>query len=190
MRRASAVSVWRAVFVALAFTVLVFAQSGPVGAQTDPLARQTANIEANKIGPIAVAGCEADRGATARVTIDDGDNDDADERTFTDGSNAEFRFGQQGITITPSEDDEQDFLEGLETGTGSVVGSEGITCTNGGNGGAQPVTPAEDEYGSNEVMPETIPEKPLPKTGGAPIILGGGVLLALAALLSIKVLRP
>lgn len=88
-------------FVVLAFVVLMISQSGPVGAQTDPLAGQTVNIEATTIGPIAVADCAADPNATVvSLTVADADND-ATQETFTDGVNADFQFGSQGITITP-----------------------------------------------------------------------------------------
>ena len=191
MQRASAVSVWGAVFVALVFIALVFSRSGPVEAQTDPLADQTANITSNKIGPIAVAGCEADQGATVSVTIANAD----EEETFTDGTNAEFRFGQQGITITGQNGSDLT-LQDLRANTeGTVVSSTGITCdddgtgTN-GNNRADTDTPSEDQYESNDVIRKTVPDKPLPKTGGASLILGAGVLLAVAAILSIRVLRP
>ena len=190
MQRASAVSVWGATLAALAILTLIFLQSGPVGAQTDPLAGQTANIEANTIGPIAVARCEADQDDTARIRIAD---ENENKEAFTE-DNAEFEFGPQGITIKASDDNDLNFLGDLNTGQGSVVSSAGITCGDddtgaNGNGRGEADTPAEDQYESNDVILKTVPNKPLPKTGGVPLILGAGVLLALAALLSIRVLR-
>lgn len=193
MRQPLMVSVGGAVFVAL-----IFSQSGPVGAQTDPLEGQTAEITDSRVGPIAVTDCEADPTATVSLTIADAEGE---EETFTEGDNADFRFGSQGITITAPAGDNFTFPRGFDIGTGTVVESAGITCGNatggnGGNGGgaggsgARNVNPAADQYERNNVILETVPKKPLPKTGGTSLVLGGGVLLAFATFLSIRVLRP
>jgi len=198
MRQGLVVSVWGAVFVGLAFVVLISVQSVPVGAQTDPLAGQTANITATYIG-ITVADCEADPNApVVSVTVADA-GDDAKQVKFTDDGNADFEFGSEGITITPRAD--LGALAGVATGT--VVSSEGITCENttggnGGNGGAGGDDageggPAQTQYGAVDdpagVVDDTTPGKPLPKTGGIPLVLGAGVLLACATLLSVRLLR-
>lgn len=205
MRRASAVPVRWAVFLASVFIVLFFSTSGPVGAQaTDPLAGQPASIKGDKddgtvttVGPIAVADCEADPNVAASVTVADADET---EETFTDGANAEFQFASEGITIAAPEGGDLNVPDGFDPGTGEVVSSTGITCggetrvaNNGGqeegNGG-----PDDTQYGTDDreitVIVETIPKKPLPKTGGVPLLLGAGMLLACATLLSVRLLRP
>ena len=54
--------------------------------------------------------------------------------------------------------------------------------------------PAQTQYGAvndpADVVDDTTPGKPLPKTGGIPLVLGAGVLLACATLLSVRLLRP
>ena len=96
---------------------------------TDPLEGQTADITADSIGPIAVAGCEAEAGETATITI--ADTEDADiEETFTDGEDVTFQFGQQGITIA-AEGNGTDLTEGFDAVTGEVIDSEGIVCDDG-----------------------------------------------------------
>ena len=48
----------------------------------------------------------------------------------------------------------------------------------------------DDEPPTREdVVVKTVPDKPLPKTGGFPLLMGAGVLLACAAVLSVRVLR-
>jgi len=95
----------------------------------DPLEGQTANITAGSIGPIAVAGCEAEAGETTSITI--ADTEDADiEKTFTDGGDVTFQFGQQGITIA-AEGNGTDLNEGFDAITGEVIDSEGIVCDDG-----------------------------------------------------------
>ncbi len=193
MRQALVASVWGAVSVALAFAVLIFPQSGPVGAQTDPLAGETANITATDIG-ITVADCEADPNATVvSLTVADAAND-ATQETFTEGDNADFQFGSQGITITPQGDDLGD-LEGVTTGT--VVSSEGITCGdatggNGGNGGGggdnenATRTAAELQY---NIIIETIPNKlVLANTGGWPILAGAALMLVASVIVGARVI--
>ena len=200
MQRASAVSAWGAVFVALAFMALIFSQSGPVGAQTDPLAGETAKIRATTIGPISVADCTVTSAAT--VVVEDADGTRA---TFTNRQNGNVTItaDANGITIEAAvagEDIEGENVTGgnpqtFDAGNGTVVSSTGITCgdddtgTN-ENNRADTDTPSEDQYESNDVIRKTVPDKPLPKTGGTSLILGAGVLLAVAAILSIRVLRP
>ena len=55
--------------------------------------------------------------------------------------------------------------------------------------------PAGEQYdkeppsGKEDVIIKTVPDKPLPKTGGLPLGLGGALLLTGAAVLSVRVLR-
>ena len=112
---------------------------------TDPLAGQTANIAADSIGPIAVAGCEATAGETASITVA---NEEGDAReVFTDDEDTTFEFGQQGITII-SEGDGTEFLGNLNGATGDdgkVVGSEGIVCDDSGGQRAADANAAADD---------------------------------------------
>ena len=95
----------------------------------DPLEGQTANITADSIGPIAVAGCEAVAGETASITIADTEDTDIEE-TFTDGEDVTFQFGQQDITIA-TEGNGADLNEGFDAVTGEVIDSESIVCDDG-----------------------------------------------------------
>ena len=86
-----------------------------------PLEGQTADITADSIGPIAVAGCEAVAGEIVSITIADADGT---RQAFADDEDTVFQLGQQGITIAAEDGSELIFKEG----SGSVVRSEGITC--------------------------------------------------------------
>jgi len=135
MRRAGAVSVSGAILVALLCIALISLLSGPVGAQPkDPLAGQTANIAADSIGPISVAGCQEAPNGTAAVTIADAEED---EQTFANGSGVVFTFGAQGITIEADDGGNIQFEPGFDPGTGSVVSSRGILCDTGGGRGEE-----------------------------------------------------
>jgi len=128
MQRVGAVLVSGATILALLCIAVASLWSAPVGAQAaqDPLADQTAEIAADSIGPIAVAGCEAAAGETASITVADADGT---EQTFTDGAGGVvFRFGAQGITIAAQGGGDLNPAQGFDVGTGSVAGSEGITC--------------------------------------------------------------
>lgn len=114
----------------------------------DPLEGQTANITADSVGPIAVAGCKAVADETASITVADADTDDATEEVFTDGEDSVFRFGQQGITITADGGGNLDQVAGeFEIGTGEVTDSSGITCGRDDPAEADPVEadPAEGD---------------------------------------------
>ncbi len=100
----------------------------------DPLKGLTANINADSIGPIAVAGCEAVAGETASITV--ADEGGTAQEDFTEDEATAFQFGQQGITIA-SEGGGTDFLGDLDAATGDtgeVVRSEGIVCDDSGGG--------------------------------------------------------
>lgn len=145
MRRAGAVSVSGALLLALVCLAFVSVLSGPVGAQqqpADPLAEQTADIAdadgndiPDSVGPIAVAGCQVTAGETAIITVADADGN---EEVFTDGEGVVFEFGPQGITITADAGGDLQVDDEFDPGTGSVVSSDGITCT-----AAAPPTTAE-----------------------------------------------
>lgn len=47
-----------------------------------------------------------------------------------------------------------------------------------------------DVNDQDDVMDDTTPSKPLPNTGGIPLFLGAGVILASVTLLSTRILRP
>jgi hypothetical protein len=123
-----------AMLVALACTISIFLISNSVGAQqeVDALAGKTADIAADSIGPIAVAGCEATAGETASITVADAADDDATDVVFTDDADTAFRFGQQGVTITAEGGGDLKVANENDPGTGEVVSSEGITCGDGG----------------------------------------------------------
>jgi hypothetical protein len=93
----------------------------------DPLEGQTATIEEDSIGPIAVADCEATAGETASITVADAD-DAATREIFTDGTGAVFGFGAQGVTISGEGDDNLGLGDLEDSRTGEVVRSQGITC--------------------------------------------------------------
>ena len=49
---------------------------------------------------------------------------------------------------------------------------------------------SEPPPGKKAVIITTIPDKPLPKTGGFPLVVGAGLLLGSAAILGVRILRP
>lgn len=148
MRQALAVSVRGAVFVALAFVVLIFSRSGPVGAQTPsnplqgaPAVIQDTDVPANNVPNEIVIDfpngqtCAVDPNATVRLVITDGDT----EATFTAGTDVSIDTTSTGITVTNPAGGDLGVPEGFApTTSGSVVGSEGITCR---DATTNPVTP-------------------------------------------------
>jgi len=177
----------------------------PVGAQqtADPIAGQTAFIEdedgdgiVDTIGPIAVAGCTLDDGATIVVEDEDGT-----QVELLNGRNATITGESNAITIegtgangtfdnlSPTGGDPATF----DPGQGTVVSSTGIVCgDSGGNGGNGPASggtdsgtdggPDDAQYGNREVtvIVETIPDKKILVDTGGPILpIIGGVILAI-----------
>ena len=177
----------------------------PVGAQQtdDPIAGQTAFIEdqdddgtVDTIGPIAVAGCTVDDGATIVVEDEDGT-----QVELVNGLNATITGASNAITIegtgangtfdnlSPTGGDPATF----DPGQGRVVSSTGIACgDSGGNGGNGTASggnnsstdggPDDAQYGNGEVtvIVETIPDKKiLVDTGGPTLPMIGGLFLAL-----------
>ena len=118
------------------------------GRTADPLEAQTANINSDSIGPVAVAGCEAVVGETASITVSS--ESGGIQEVFTADENTAFQFGDQGITIAP-EGDGADFLGDLNTATGEageVVRSEGVVCDDAGGQRVdddEEVNPADDD---------------------------------------------
>ena len=178
----------------------------PVGAQqtADPIAGQTAFIEdqdgdgtVDTIGPIAVAGCTVDDGATIVVEDEDGT-----QVELVNGLNATITGASNAITIegtgtngafdnlSPTGGDPATF----DPGQGRVVSSTGIVCgdsggnggngtASGGNDGGNDGGPDDAQYGEDRevtVIVETIPDKKiLVDTGGPTLPMIGGLFLAI-----------
>jgi hypothetical protein len=153
MRRAGAVSVTGALFVALVCIALVSLLPNPVSAQqqpADPLANQPADIQDTPPGDetpdrIVIAfpqgqTCSVDANITATITVNDGGTPPT-SATFTNGTDgATIAVEGNQIVVTA---DPANVPEGFETGTGAVDSSDGIVCRDDGGGGAQPPPNAE-----------------------------------------------
>jgi hypothetical protein len=204
---------------AVVFSMLLAAPAVSQAQAVDPLAGEAARITESTEDPnnndivdrivITAAGCEVAGDAT--VTVEDNDGTQVE---LTNGGNVTITADGEQVTIvgteaggnlggiSPTGGDNQ-FGTVDQTVTGKVIGSTGITCSGAGGDdgdGDNDDTPADDQYDSNgddpgdvnnpdDVMDDTTPGKPLPKTGGIPLVLGAGVLLACATLLSARVLR-
>jgi hypothetical protein len=150
MRRAGAVSVSGVILFAVLCIALISLLSSPAGAQqaADPLEGQTAEIGANAIGPIAIADCEEAEGETASIIVADA-NDAAKSETFTEGTDAVFQFGAQGVTINTEEDGNLRLASLRGSRTGEVVSSEGITCADDGRQRADDDDARDDDNREN-----------------------------------------
>ncbi len=175
----------------------------PVGAQqtADPIAGQTAFIEdqdddgtVDTVGPIAVAGCTVDDGATIVVEDEDGT-----QVELVNGLNATITGASNAITIEGTGANgtfenlnatggDRQFGSAGETQTGMVISSTGIVCGGsggtGGNGTASDGAddgPDDAQYGNREetIIVGTIPDKRiLVDTGGPGLPMIGGMILA------------
>ena len=136
------------------------------------------------------------------MTVEDGD-----------GTTAQFVDGQRGIEITGADGEVR--IEGptggfigdhaVETsdpgfytdGDYAVVSSVGIACQTAGEPSGEGDEDAgggeadDQQYGDRkeDVIIETVPDKPLPKTGGFPLLVGAGLMLLTATILGSRVIR-
>lgn len=195
-----------AIFVTLLCIALILSV-GPVGAQeSDGIPPGTPARGSNPESPsdtprlitIAVSGCTVSEGAS--VTVEDGD-----------GTTARFVDEQRGIEITGVNDEIRiegppgDFIgnhaetsdPGFDAdGDYAVVRSTNISCltagTPSGEGdeGAADNGPDDQQYGDRKenVIIKTVPDKPLPKTGGFPLLIGAGLMALVVTVLGARVI--
>ncbi len=197
-----------AALVSLLFIVLI-AIAVPVGAQESDggipagTPARGSNPENASDNPtlitIAVSGCTVSEGAS--VTVEDGD-----------GTTARFVDGQRGIEIMGADGEVRiegptgDFIgnhavetsdPGFDTdGDYAVVSSAGIACRTAGEPSGEGDEDADDDgpddqqYGDRkeDVIVETVPDKPLPKTGGFPLLFGAGLMLLAATFFGSRVI--
>jgi len=164
---------------------------------------------------VASEGCDQ-VGEGASVTLADGDAAQPTEVRLTDGRGGveiTETGGQIQITGPPDEDiyqqgvflDPDDASFDDANGVTTVVTSTGITGCAQTTGTAQTTGNPQDgeggqptggeeaddqQYGDErgEVILKTVPEKPLPKTGGIPVLVGAGLMLAAATVLGSRVI--
>ena len=211
MRRAGAVSVSGAIFLALLCIALISLLPNPVGAQVEEGDPATIIDDPDDTDEIpdrieidlpAGQTCSVTPDATIIVTHENGT-----PFTLTNGTNAEIDVEQDQIIITIDEEPEPAVPEGFEEGTGTFEGSTGIECVGdaaggrdgNGNGGDGNDNGSDDgQYGDDEgdvddpddVVPGTGDDDPLPDTGGAPLLFGAAALVLAAALLARRILAP
>jgi hypothetical protein len=102
---------------------------------------------------------------------------------------------EQGKFLDPNDAafDDTDGVTAVVTSTG-ITGCAQITgATQDGGGGerADDDGPDDQQYGDDRkanVIVETVPDKPLPKTGGSPLLVGGGLMLLAAAVLGSRMI--
>jgi hypothetical protein len=212
MRQAGVFSVLGVSFVASCL-ILVLPLVNPVWAQAtndDPLAGLAVDIvedpadqdeDVNSVGPIAASGCTV--AADATVTVED---EDGTQVALTNGVNVVISANADQVTIVgsdpngnldvrPSGGDGQ-FGSADQTVEGTVVESTGFTCeddtgTNTQRGDDAGGEEADDQqYGDerSEVILKTVPDKPLPKTGGFPLLVGAGLMVLAATVLGSRVI--
>ncbi|MDQ4128912.1 MAG: hypothetical protein M3151_13365 [Actinomycetota bacterium] len=156
---------------------------------------------------IASEGCDrVAEGAT--VTLADGDAAQPTQLRLTDGEEdveitetggqieitgpADEDIYQQGTFLDPN-DESFDDTNGESTvvastgitGCAQTTGTAGTTNTAPDGEGAAPADdegPDDQQYGDRkaDVIVETVPDKPLPKTGGFPLLFGAGLVLLVA----------
>jgi hypothetical protein len=204
----SVISISGATLVYL-FCIVLIALAVPVGAQQSDggipagTPARGSNPENASDTPtlitITVSGCTVSEGAS--VTVEDGD-----------GTTASFVDGQRGIEITEANSEVRiegptgDFIgnhavetsdTGFDTdGDYTVAGSMGIACRTAGEPSGEGDEDAgggeadDQQYGDRkeDVIIKTVPDKPLPKTGGFPLLVGAGLMLLGATVLGSRVI--
>lgn len=197
---AALVSLLFIVLIALAVPVGAQESDGGIPAGTPARGSNPENASDNPtLITIAISGCTVSEGAS--VTVEDGD-----------GTTARFVDGQRGIKLAGANGEVRiegptgDFIgnhavetsdPGFDTdGDYAVVSSVGIACRTAGEpsgegdndaGGGEA---ADQQYGDRKesIMIKTIPDKPLPNTGGFPLLLGAGLMLLAATVLGSRVI--
>ena len=196
MRRA--VSISGTVFVLLCIILVLFAV--PVGAQDNGgIPPGTAANGSNPDNPagnpdtitIASEGCHVAEGASVTLRDDEGET----EATFTDNKLGIQITDVNGRVIIEGPDDDPslgdhatfptDDTSFSTNGNYEVVSSTGVTGCTGGDAAHESTTPegatpTEDQYGNNDgggdvdnpkdVIDDTTSKKPLPNTGGVPLV--------------------
>ena len=218
MRRAGAFSVLGVSFAATCLVLVCVLASPVSAQETDtggiPVGTPANGVDTGNtndppdVVTIAANDCTVSPGAS--VTLEDGDGTQVQlvdgERGITitapggrpeiQATDGEF-IGDPTHATFPTSDTSFD-----TDGDYTVAGSEGITCRDAADTNARTddvggddaddrqYEPDDRQYGDDqdEVMIETVPDKPLPKTGGFPFFFGMGLMLLAATVLGARVI--
>lgn len=212
MRQASTFSVLGASFV-VSCLVLVSLLVNPVWAQAtneDPLAGIDVTLEdtngdeelANRV-LIPLTDCDVAENASVTVRNVDSSGQPIDPPIELVNDQTVVQIAQEPTEIVIENMNQGDLDPRLKSGVGEVVESTGITCDAAGtdpgtdpseneSDGAADDDGADDrQYADDrkvDVIIKTVPDKPLPKTGGSPLLFGAGLMLLAATVLGSRVI--
>ncbi len=125
-----------------------------------------------------------------RVSYDNGGNDEVRIEGPTGdfiGNHATYPGGEDSFDT-----DGDNTVAGSTGITGCAQTTGMLTAGHGGDGAATDDDGADDQQYANDrkknVIIKTVPDKPLPKTGGSPLLLGAGLMLLAATVLGARVI--
>jgi hypothetical protein len=204
MRQTGTLSVLGGAFVASCL-ILVCPLVTPVWAQAtneDPLAGVDVTLvdlndddQANQV-LVPLTDCTIAADASVTVRSVDGGGQPGSSVELVNGQD-DVQIQQEQTEIVIDRADQGNLDAALTGGVGEVVESTGFTCqddtgtntqrTNNDAGGDEP---DDQQYGDEraEVIIKTVPDKPLPKTGGFPVLFGAGLMLVAATVLGSRVI--